>query len=113
VVSRASASALHRWLARLGPSDVPPAAALGRLASDALRGAGTLLAIADGAAFDQVAADTLGGLSRSVSRIVLVTVAGDAPRRLPGGIDVVPWLGVEGFGAAVRAATPETAGASS
>ncbi len=113
VVSRASALTLHRWLARLGTSDVPSSTALAWLAGDALRGVGTLVAVADAAAFDDGAVDALGSLSRAVSRIVLVTVSGDAPRLLQdAGVEVVPWLGQEGFGT-VRAGAPQPMGASS
>jgi uncharacterized protein (DUF58 family) len=113
VVSRASALALHRWLARLVTSDVPPPTAIGWLAGDALRGVGTLGVIADGAAFDDDAADALGRLSRTVSRIVLVVIAGEPPRSLPAGIDVVHWLGEDGFGVRQAAAMLEQAGVSS
>src|SRR3954471_2351952 len=113
VVSRASALTLHRWLARLGTSDVPSSTALAWLAGDAPRGVGTLVAVADAAAFDDGAVDALGSLSRAVSRIVLVTVSGDAPRLLQdAGVEVVPWLGQEGFGT-VRAGAPQPMGASS
>src|SRR3954451_14105964 len=99
VASRASSLVLHRWLARIGASDVPPATAIGWLTGGALRGVGTLVAIGTDDVFDAHAGAALAGLVRVVPRIVVVTVGGIRPH-LPNGIDVWPWLGAEGFGAA-------------
>src|SRR3954470_12506200 len=105
VASRASSLVLHRWLARIGASDVPPATAIGWLTGGALRGVGTLVAIGTDDVFDAHAGAALAGLVRVVPRIVVVTVGG-IRSHLPNGIDVWPWLGAEGFGAAPSASEP-------
>jgi len=98
VVSRASTLALHRWLARVVASDVPAATAIGWLAGDAVRGVGTLVAIAPAGAIDDDGGAALAALARVIPWVVLVTVGAGAPS-VPDAVDVYPWLGSDGFGA--------------
>jgi len=100
VVARASALALHRWLARLRPSDVPLETASDWLPVDAIRGVGTLVVIARGEAFGDAALAGLDALARVVPRILLVTTGErDRDPIVAAGIHVLPWLGEDGFGA--------------
>src|SRR3954451_23917068 len=104
VVSRASALALHRWLARLGESDIAAATAIGWLAGDAVRGVGTLVVVAAAEALNEEAGLGLGALARVIHRIVVVTIGSGQPLwHLPDGIEVVRWLGDDGFGIRVSA----------
>src|SRR3954454_1664309 len=104
VVSRASALALHRWLARLGESDIAAATAIGWLAGDAVRGVGTLVVVAAAEALNEEAGLALGPLARVIQRIVAVTIGSGQPLwHLPDGIEVVRWLGDDGFGIRVSA----------
>jgi hypothetical protein len=48
----------------------------------------------------------LDSLARGVPRIVLVATGGEPPAGIPGGFEVVPWLGQDGLGSA---AIPPTA----
>jgi hypothetical protein len=114
-VSRARAIDLHRWLARLGPSGVEPSVGLGWLDGDALRGVGTLVVILpQGTAV--AAAEAIGALSRSVTRVVAVIAAPDedagadedaaldeARTLAASGVAVVPWFDAEGLGIPIRA----------
>jgi uncharacterized protein (DUF58 family) len=101
VVSRASALALHRWLARLAASDVSLEKAIGWLAGDGVRGVGTLVVISHGEAFGPDVLAALDALARLVPRVVLVTTGeDDRDRTVAGGIQVLPWLGEDGFGGA-------------
>ena len=98
VVSRSSTLALHRWLARVVASDVPAATAIGWLAGDAVRGVGTLVAIAPAGAIDDDGGAAFAALARVIPWVVLVTVGAGAPS-VPDAVDVYPWLGSDGFGA--------------
>src|SRR3954471_3624693 len=104
VVSRASALALHRWLARLGESDIAAATAIGWLAGDAVRGVGTLVVVAAAEALNEEAGLALGPLARGIRRIGVGTNGSGQPLwHLPDGIEVVRWLGDDGFGIRVSA----------
>ena len=74
LASRSGVQSLHRWLARVSTSDVPAATAIGWLAGDATRGAGTLIAVAGAGVLEPETAASLAALGRVVPRIVLVTV---------------------------------------
>ena len=97
-MSRSSTLALHRWLARVVASDVPAETAIGWLAGDAVRGVGTLVAIAPAGAIDDDGGAALAALARVIPWVVLVTVGAGAPS-VPDAVDVYPWLGSDGFGA--------------
>jgi uncharacterized protein (DUF58 family) len=100
VVSRASSLALHRWLARLATSDVSLERAVGLLAGDAVRGVGTLVVVSRGEAFGSAPLAALETLARVVPRVVLVTTGeGGHDPLVAGGIQVLPWLGEDGFSA--------------
>src|SRR3954447_9965121 len=104
VVSRASALALHRWLARLGERDIAAATAIGWLAGDAVRAVATLVVVAAAEALNEEAGLALGPLARVIQRIVVVTIGSGQPLwHLPDGIEVVRWLGDDGFGIRVSA----------
>jgi uncharacterized protein (DUF58 family) len=102
VVSRASALALDRWLALLKPAAVSTETAIEWLTGDTVRGVGTLVAIARAEAFHAGELVALAALARVVPRIVVVTTGEEMPAGDgPDGIEIVPWLGEEGFGAAI------------
>src|SRR3954467_12253924 len=69
VLSRASTLALHRWLPRGVARAVPAAAAIGRLSGAAVRGVGTLVAIAPAGAIDDDAAAALAAVARFIPRV--------------------------------------------
>ncbi|MFL5791670.1 MAG: DUF58 domain-containing protein [Actinomycetota bacterium] len=98
-VSRSSALTLDRWLARLRPADVAPATAIRWLTGEAVRGVGTLVAISRADAFRTDALAALEALVRVVPRIVLVTTGDGESVTDVSGVDVMRWLGEEGFGA--------------
>lgn len=110
VVSRASALALHRWLARLAPADVPAETAIRWLAGDVLRGVGTLVAIARGEAFEAGALSALESLTGIVPRIVLVTTGEASTVAGAPEVQVLRWLGEEGFGGGRAAPAATSAG---
>jgi len=109
VVSRANTLTLQRRLARVVVGDVPAATAIGWLTGDAVRGVGTIVAISPADAGDDVGA-ALAALTRVVPRVVLVTVGATSPS-VPDGVDVLPWLGGDGFGALVPPPAAERVGA--
>ena len=112
VVSRSSTLALHRWLARVVASDVPAATAIGWLAGDAVRGVGTLVAIAPADAIDDDGGAALAALARAIPWVVLVTIgAGASSPSVPDGVDVYPWFGTDGFGALVSPPAADRVGA--
>jgi len=112
VVSRASTLALHRWLARAVASDVPAATAIGWLAGDAVRGVGTLVAIAPADAIDDDGGAALAALARAIPWVVLVTIGAAASSpSVPDGVDVYPWFGTDGFGALVAPPAADRVGA--
>ncbi len=111
-VSRSSTLSLHRWLARVVASDVPAATAIGWLAGDAVRGVGTLVAIAPAGAIDDDGGAAFAALARVIPWVVLVTVGAGAPSTsVPDVVDVYPWLGNDGFGALVPPVAAERVGA--
>jgi uncharacterized protein (DUF58 family) len=102
-VSRASALALHRWLARSRPAHVSAETAIGWLGRDAVRGVGTLVAVFPGDELDAEALAAIEALRRTVPRIVIVTTGQAGAGVHVAGLEVMPWLGEEGFGAAPSA----------
>jgi len=105
--TRLRAIDLHRWLARLGPSDLDAVTALDQLDGEALRGIGTLVVVVAGMSggLDAAAAR----VSSQVSRTVIVPIGDDAELErepivgalLASGAEVVPWIEDHGLSAPI------------
>ena len=108
LVARTHHLEYHRWLARLAPSGVPAATALGWLLGGPLLGVGTLVAmfsVWEGRPLDALRA-VVEDLVAEVPRVVLVPLVGVADTTVwtplrAAGAQVLPWAEGEALGTAL------------
>jgi uncharacterized protein (DUF58 family) len=109
--SRARAIDLHRWLARLEPSGVDSATALGWVDGETLRGIGTLVVIVSGPPPAGMT-EAVETLAPWVARVVVIVsgeeaaLAEDPGMRglLSVGAEILPWVDDVGLAPAIRRA---------